>query len=201
MTLEIRWFFRGTYSNEISEWLEENDFKSKEQIDHYLITPEKFACFLGIKKSRGTFDIKHRSSFYEFQAVKESISGKAEKWEKWELPLIDYENYNFQGINLNQIKVAKARNIRKYNISFPGFTITPTDKRVKQGIQLEVTKIKISNENWWTIGIDCFEDDEKKQQEILQIVVSRFLQIFHKERLEMSNSLSYSEWLSKAKMK
>ena len=58
ISLEIRWFFKGECPNEITDWIKSKDCESKEQADQYLILHEEHSSFIGVKKSRGTFDIK-----------------------------------------------------------------------------------------------------------------------------------------------
>ena len=197
MSFEIRWFFEGSCSSEIINWMQAKNCKSKEQPDHYLLLPEEHSTFIGVKKSRGTFDIKYRKLFYELSVLNGDITGKVEFWDKCRIKLTDPENYSFQGISFEQVKIDKIRHTKAYDITLPNLEIKPSEKDVDQGVKLELATIKTQRGDWWSLAFDCFANSTEKQRKIMEFGVGEILKDYEGPKLKIENSLSYPEWISR----
>ena len=197
ISLEIRWFFEGYCPTVITDWIKIKGCISEEQMDHYLALPEEHSSFIGIKKSRGTFDIKYRKQMYHFIMNNANIVGKVELWDKCMLKLNDPINYSFQGIAFDQVKIEKVRYKKGYNIDFPSLVVTPTTDNVIQGVKLEITTIDSKFGKWWSLAFDCFADTLEKQKEILHKGIENILLDYKGPKLTLENSFSYPEWISK----
>ena len=191
MSLELRWFFEGPLPKEISKWCLEKGFvKVSTRTDVYLLFP---SSDLGVKSREGKLQIKYLISPEEFLSADIQISGRMEIWSKFSLPLKDPSANPFQDVEGPQIAVKKERNSRRYEIDpFTGVS-TPSDKRVNQGIIVEITKLTVEGVKWWTMGFDALGE---KQKESLQLGVASVLKDYPGPKPLKENSLSYPKWLS-----
>jgi len=191
MSLELRWFFEGPLPDEISEWcLKKGFLKERTRTDTYLLFP---SSDLGVKLRDGKLQIKYLISAEEFHSEDHEISGKMETWRKSSLPLKDPSTNPFQDVEGPQIAVEKERDSRRYEVDPTKGIVTPSDKRVAQGIMIEVTKLTIEGIQWWTLAFDALGE---KQKECLQLGVTSVLKDYPGPKPQKEKSFSYPKWLS-----
>ena len=199
LVLELRWFIKGRCGEEILKRTKEKGFKANSQDDIYLTLPENHAKFIGVKSSRGTFDIKYKTKFYDITIDDIEVRGRVETWSKCNLDLKRPKGYKFQQFNIKKHKpvyVNKIRNTKSFEISYPDFKIEPV-KRVNQGIKFEITTIEANNTDWWSVAFDCFGEKEEIQKSILPIGIKEVLKDFPEIIPKLTESKSYPEWISK----
>lgn len=190
MSLEIRWFFDKTLTKEITEWGIANGLiKEEEHTDIYILFP---TSELGVKFSRGKLEIKYLKSADRFNLANNQVSGWAEIWMKSSVPLVIKQEMPFQNINILQHKVRKVRYTRRFELDPESKTLNPVDKKIDQGIKMEITKLIIETKKWWTLGIEAFGDN---LIDILEFGILNLMENAPIEKLKIEHSYSYPKWL------
>ena len=191
MSLEIRWFFNKSLAKDISEWSIDKDLKREdERSDIYILFP---ATELGVKFSRGKLEIKYLKSVEQFDLTRNKLSGWMESWMKSSVPLVNIQDNPFQNIKAPHYRVKKVRYTRRFECDPENRTLNPIDKRVHQGIKMEITSLKIETKNWWTLGFEAFGDNPIEN---LKFGISKLIENSLFENLKIEHSYSYPKWLS-----
>jgi hypothetical protein len=192
MSLELRWFFRGSLPESVLDWCLEKKFeKEKTRTDVYL---NLHNSDLGVKIRKGDkFEIKYRLFSEEFQSQDNQITGIVEKWKKTSIPLESDAVEPLKEIKAPQIAVKKTRYQKKFAYDPKTKKFEPSEERVKQGLIFEVTNLGATKEKgsafeYWTLGFDALGDN---QEEILEVGVPKFLDDFPLSRPKKPNSFSY----------
>jgi len=191
MSLELRWFFEGPLPDKVEEWLHKKEFEKETlRTDTYLLFP---SSELGVKIREGKLEIKYLVTAEEFHSEDSRISGRTEMWRKSSLPLKDPSTNHLQVIKGPQITVEKERYRRLYGINPSTKIVIPSNKKVAQGIIVEVTKLTIDGIQWWTIALDALGENQK---ECLQLGVKSVLNDYQGPKPKKEKSYSYPKWLS-----
>lgn len=192
---ELRWFFEGSIPQGLIEWREQQGFKGpKSQNDTYIYLPD--GVDLGIKMSRGEFQVKFKAENREYKSGNGDQTGQMELWVKRVIELKSDNTSIFSGLKGDPIYVEKERYQKRYEVNLENQTIVPVDGRVDVGIMVGVSSIKGKGKDWWTIGIDGLSDNVIEQIDLIElggkIVLDKHLDV----ELNIENSYSYPKWIS-----
>ena len=216
MPLEVRWFSKNMTDYELADkWFTSIDeiFEKECREDQYLFLPNSEDIGIKIRPSKDEegntkppkLEVKWRKKKYmDFDIIGNKISGTLEEWIKWGWVFINPPESTDTGIDFFSvlpngpgIKIKKWRVLRRYNYQDVSKSVEGinTDSG-KEGIQFEITKIKIysNNETWWSVG---FEGIGKKNNESeFRNTIQKILKDF-KIKLEKADSFGYPEWLKR----
>ncbi len=194
-TIEVRWFQQGQIPPEVWAWFGRIGPLPEEQpirVDHYLHLPDKDS--LGIKLREGRLEIKQRQRQVGVVRFHERVAGLVEQWRKWSFPLAHNEP-TVPGPDDAWIAVEKRRRLRRYQLIDGKHVETvavATD--AAQGCELELSRIKAADQQWWSLCFEAF-GDEAALQENLRQVVSHVLAAREPPVLKANASCGYPVWL------
>jgi hypothetical protein len=197
-TAELRWFYRGTLPEEISQWFQQDQLGEhleppEEREDLYLYSPK---CeYLGIKLRQGRLEIKWRQAELGFLRFENRVEGKAEKWGKWLCEDPTAEIFQPADVMRSWVRVKKVRSQRQYQV-LPGEAITavPVTESIDQGCSLELTQLVINGNTWWSLAFEAFGEDDCLMEH-LQAVANWVFKSYCKPKLQAEDSYAYPSWL------
>jgi len=150
---EIRWFFKGSISSNISKILAETSPDVYEsRTDYYLFIQ---GCDnVGIKIRNSRLEIKWRRDVQPYDEDKLNISGNIERWKRWEwtnqTASIEIEQLTNGGDVNPWVKVDKKRIQKKFNLRDNILVAVPSGE-LHSDFAMEVTELKSNGKSWWTI--------------------------------------------------
>lgn len=200
-TAELRWFKRGPLPPEILNWFQQNCLSThpeppEEREDLYLYYA---GCnYLGIKLRQGRLEIKWRNAELGIKRFGNSIEGKVEKWSKWLCE--DPTGQSFQPSDVIKkaewLTVKKERQQCKYQVlKSRVITSVPVSESIDEGCNVELTKLSINGEAWWSLAFEAFSKEDSLV-EYLQAVASWVFETYNGSKLQAENSYGYPKWLS-----
>jgi hypothetical protein len=165
------------------------------RVDRYLRLTEGDA--LGIKLREGRIEIKQRHRQYGTVRFRERVAGWVEGWRKWSfwLDRAQARPMSPTGPAESWIAVEKERRLRGYRVTAGGeVTALPAGQYAVGGCHVELTRVGVAGEEWWSLGLETFGDGPAAKENLLnlavQILVGDDLPI-----LEARDSYGYPEWL------
>ncbi len=158
---EIRWFF-GEENEHLIRWFNDQglDFDNvQSRFDYYHL--ESLKADLGIKLREGRVEIKQRYEGPQPGQLSKYCEGFYEVWIKWSFEIEEQDREQHEILNSGQndhwLKVEKQRLGIKLGLNEKNerkiFSISDI---LKQGCQLEYTKIQIEDKSWYTFGLEWF---------------------------------------------
>lgn len=196
---EIRWFFEGKIPINVTKSLEETGLDiSENRTDHYLLLQ---GCDnIGIKIRNSRLEIKRRRDVQPYDISQLNISGKIERWERWEwndkTACIEIEQLNYKDDISPWIKVDKKRWQKKFSVR-DNVLIPVPSQALYSDLAMEITELKSNGQSWWTIGFDLFTEQNRSLFEQL-IETCPVLQL--EVDLKKEWSFGYPRWLSQVVM-
>ncbi|MBE9224830.1 hypothetical protein IQ264_05025 [Phormidium sp. LEGE 05292] len=200
-TSEIRWFYQGTTPPAIENWfiadvLRENCQNLEEREDWYLLIP---GCeFLGVKLRQQRLETKLRVTELGIWQLRNNVIGAAEKWLKSTCEDGKIESLITPDVIAKGqwVKVEKVRSQIRYLVA-NDYSLTPTstDQTSQEGCNVELTKIIINDNHWWTLGFEASGTDDKLKDN-LETVAKKIFQTFPEQELNLVDSYAYPKWLS-----
>ena len=198
LTAELRWFYRGTLPEAVSQWFEhqlgEHLAPPEEREDFYLLSP---GCeYMGIKLRQGRLEIKWRRAELGVLSFGDRVEGKAEKWGKWLCEDPTEESFQPTTVVEKWLRVKKVRSQRQYQV-LPGEAIiaVPITASIDQGCTVELTELDINDNSWWSLAFEAFSEDDCLMEH-LQAVASWVFKSYHQPKLQAQDSYAYPSWIS-----
>ena len=193
---EIRWFFQEN-SEIIARWFGIHGLefqKVSRRTDQYLIPTLKND--LGIKLREGRLEIKQRLAGPEEGSLYPNCSGFYEQWTKWGFMLPESNSFEPDTLGKSEhdqwLEVSKMRlaiNIGQDNQG--KVQIYDLGKPLSVGCQVEYTHLQITEENWYSFGLEWFGNQWLElPNEILSDLLEDIV-------LPVSNSSGYPGFLLK----
>lgn len=192
-TLELRWFVRGTPTNEVEHWFNvdcpgELLGSPEEREDLYLYVPE--CDYLNIKLRQGSLEVKWRKAELGILQCGECWEGKAEKWLKWICNDPDQQSMMPANVAKERawVAVKKMRSQRHY-----------------QGMTYELTQLSVKNDNWWSIALEMVipaanrsdSHNTAQAKHRFEAIVNQVSQTYREPKLECDRSFAYPTWLAR----
>ena len=195
---EIRWFSL-THHQKISDWfLNYNQHFSitKPRIDFYLPMPDHHD--MSIKLREGNVEVKQRTGDPKLQQLTNQATGYNENWVKWAFNIKEEDTLAKAIISENTyswIEVYKERLGIKFTATEKGDIIIKDirDMSLPFGCQIEYTRLRIHNKEWFTFGVEWFGEKS------IEPGTNIFSEILGDTNLTKEESYSYAQFLSKYK--
>jgi hypothetical protein len=156
---------------------------------------------LGLKLREGRLEIKWRRNFNRFVGAGGRVQGQAEDWSKWvwtdtsantARQIEDSIRHDSQ---TPWIEVAKERLQIKHAFVGSRFSAATLDDHVEQGCTIELTKVGVHDQWWWTVALDVFGQRGEAAIILHQRAETLFTD-YPGPDLRLENSYSYPQWLS-----
>lgn len=203
-TIEVRWFIRGIPPIRVQNWFKFEcpgklfgELETRKDLyaciqANYL---DKFARFsshqltleeVNLKLRQGNPELKLRQQkfgTYKFSHSKHlhTCKGNVEQWYKFEpQELTDFNLLNGNLLDeFNWVSIDKER-----------------EQKIEQGVKIELTRLKIDGEYWWSIAFEMTQDYRGEQPNSrFKEVVTTACQTYYEGKLSAINSYGYSQWL------
>jgi hypothetical protein len=162
---EVRWFFEGDIPQAVGKWFKASKLRAaaEKRTDTYLIYPNATSC--GVKFRENKFEIKVLAEDLGVKKLAANVVGAVEIWEKWSTKgkSIDQFRQEVTGDAAIWLAVKKKRITRKY--SADGASIKEVDASGRDGFaddgcNVELTRVKIHQNTYWSIAFDSFGEGE-----------------------------------------
>jgi hypothetical protein len=197
---EVRWFYKGQVPGQVWAWFAEGEHLPSEQVprvDYYLHIEETDS--LGLKLREGRVEIKQRHCQYGVVRVRERVAGMMEHWRKWSLPLAE-AGADWATILKpapSWIGVEKGRWLRKYQMVADGrVAAIPADEVLGQGCGVELTRLRVAGDAWWSLGFEAFGDESSLREDLVYVMDHFFARGSVPLSFEARNSYGYPRWLT-----
>lgn len=153
----MRWFFKGGVPAAVERWFAAGLPQAEPwREDRYLILPG--LVDMGIKAREGRLEIKGRTAVAGRHAIAPGIDGIAERWCKWSYDAALAER--FCGLaSQASVVVGKGRVRRRFLLAPNGAQATAEDARDRRGFALELTRIRLARDAYWSLVIEAAPDD------------------------------------------
>jgi hypothetical protein len=218
LTMEVRWFYKEGL---LKPTFDLHKFrkgdpsldqrKGKIRTDFYLSLPsveslgtklrgEEDQSERGTSKKEINLEVKSRQREYGIITFPNGQTGRLEYWSK---SAFSTESTNPQIFDLLQaennawIVVTKERYLRLYEV-VAGKEVHsfPLEKRCTGGCRVELTKLTVHQQNWWTLGFEAFGETEEAMTNNLKLSAHAFFTQTAWEGLEEKDSSVYPQWLN-----
>jgi hypothetical protein len=153
---------------------------------------------LGIKLREGKIEVKPRLRQHGVVTLHERVSGLVEEWRKWSYELADTgtDSTHKRFPDSFWIGVDKVRTLCKYEVtSGREILAVPADAFPDEGGQLELTRLAVLGDEWWTMGFEAW-GQKCPMQENLNLVMGHVLADSEPPVFDAEDSYSYPKWLA-----
>ncbi len=199
-TVEVRWFARGKIPSNMSLWFEKVPGNSEPQptrSDSYLMLPDNDS--LGVKLREGRLELKQRQKKLGRFTWQDRVNGQVESWIKWGFPLASGAQ-SLQPASPALWKwavVSKTRVLKHFQAEVSGLvTAVSPATFLTTGCHLELARVSIQDQIWWTIGLEAFGAADFQKLAGLLDQVAELVFVGEMELgLETAVSCSYPQWL------
>ena len=155
-THEIRWFFKEPLEHFSSffERLPQGAATFEQRTDKYLIPVLQQG--VGVKIRANRIEVKSRIGNPVPVAIAPGLQGYRESWVKYGFDLqadqeIDFIPAESPG---DWLEVYKERWVTLVEVSHGNWCFHPTGTNPVNGVQLEYTRVRIQNRDWYTFGLE-----------------------------------------------
>lgn len=153
LSAEMRWFWRDTPPIGLLEQFgggvgNDLDSRAELRIDRYLHDPLQNEIGIKLRGGKPGVEIKGLVKTVASKAVR-PFTGNIEIWAKWtsqSLPLAS---------NLTTA-IDKSRWLRKFSTDMKSAREITMNDRPDEGCNVELTRIHLPDEEWWTFGLESF---------------------------------------------
>ena len=191
---EIRWFDKEE-NKIITKWFSDLGIKFSNinpRTDFYLQIPDRVD--MSIKLREGNVEVKQRSGQPELFELTNSAKGYLENWVKWSF---DVEANDSEATSIikekryNWIEVYKERLGVKMTLKQDdSLKIHNIKEILPAGCQVEYTKLKIKNKEWFTFAVEWFGDS------FFELNKLHLDAILGETAVRENNSFGYNEFLN-----
>ncbi|QDZ40697.1 hypothetical protein FRE64_12490 [Euhalothece natronophila Z-M001] len=178
-TLEMRWFKWGEIPLSLRQWFERDCAgtwlgTAQTRTDWYL-RPIAPCNYLNLKFREGRLEMKWRQQALVKFSLHQQWEGVAEKWIKW---LCEEESLKeFSPEDQVWVAVEKSRQQRQFILSLDSVC------------NIELTALRVQDQKWWTLGLECTGDLESLHTIALQVSENC------PETLTDAEAAAYPHWL------
>jgi hypothetical protein len=190
ITCEMRWFFEGGLPSAAERWFAAGRPRAEPwREDRYLILPG--VADMGIKAREGKLEIKGRTAVLGTHTIAPEIEGIAERWCKWSYDTALAERLCGPSMQ-ESIAVGKQR-VQRHFLLEPTAQEMPERGPDRRGFSLELTRIRLAEDAYWSLGVEAAPDDPTLLVDLLR-ALRDVLQGFPLA-LPQARSRSYPGWL------
>lgn len=192
-TWEVRWFCAGEPDAAAVALFPEFDWHDiGKREDIYVRLSD--STDLGIKHREGRFEVKGRRLVVPNVQFAPGATGHLEQWVKWTSDGAELEPL-FQRATDEMdlgIRVRKQRIQRQFRLGDLPEEVAG-DRNPGRGSNLELTRLEVRGQRWWSLGIEAFPDDSEVPGQVVQLAVDLFGDAL---QLSGERSKSYPAWLA-----
>lgn len=204
---EIRWFYPGSIDAKVVEWFTnqfyfQGNMSTEERTELYLITGNE-SVSPKFRGGKARLELKYRTGQKEFIACDNNLSGRIESWEKWEWNYSEDKQQEIKDAFLEtskgepRVEVYKQRKQRKFKIAEDGsIQAADMEERLDIGCVLEITKLRVNGQDWWTLAFDVFSKNGSAV-ELFPKSICQILQDYPIKLPQVKDSYAYPVWLAK----
>jgi hypothetical protein len=208
---ECRWFFEGEVDDDVVDWFRERrpweqsrdlgppKWPERARVDRYVMIPNNHE--IGIKwrgepveGEEAQLEVKGKVVSLGVQTLAPGVTGVVERWIKWAC-----SGEVMQASRL--LDVEKRRILRKvrFDPSAADIEVPPTGagSYVDRGLQIELTRLSLAGDRFWTLGFEGFPDSSDLREEFSQSVSLFLRELPGSLTLSSETSFSYPEWLAR----
>ncbi|MBD2104982.1 hypothetical protein [Leptolyngbya sp. FACHB-261] len=212
-TTEVRWFQPGRLPEAVEQWFQQGFQQglqqdgsemasilpsiSESREDLYLSMPALLGLDnLGIKLRQNKLEVKWRTRELEPLCLKD-CQGKLEQWLKWSHGQPVVTQFLTKSFNQTLIQIHKVRTVRRYQLhTDPVLIEIPTNETAQPGCNVELTKLTVRGDIWWSLGLEASGQDVSHIQH-LQTVLEQSMQTYPGIKLQLQDSYAYPVWLQR----
>ena len=191
-TLELRWILPGELPDAAASWFDRFPAVVESRVDVYL--PPLGGLSVKVRGG-GPFEVKVYRGSPGFLDVAERAHGRMEYWQKWSFPFDPPAQYSDEPAGWN--KVHKTRRVSRFWLSGESARTRPPGLSEEPGCAVELTKVGVRGEAWWTLGFEATGPPETLRRELEAAATLVFAQTPSTGlKFGIDDCRSYAEWLS-----
>ncbi len=192
-TSEIRWFFKDPKPG-VEKWLgllDTHRLTREHRTDSYLYLPQRDD--LGIKVREGRLEVKYREDPPRPKKIARGCEGYLETWVKYGFELAPGKPVDeiLTGQDPIWSEVRKSRTALLIHQTNPRLEYGPLQFGNKTAIQLEYTRIEVSQKIWYTLGLEWPASIDPELPE------SFFTEILGGGSMSLDESMGYAAFLQR----
>ena len=198
-TVETRWFGHGQAPNEVLAWFSSFEGAPEQQPlrrDHYLQPVDGDG--LSVKIRQGALEVKQRQRVYGSTRLHRSVVGLVEGWIRWRFPLENPEPPVPGDLSKGSgwLAVDKERQLRRYQVTSEAVVqITTPQGTADSGCAIELTKLRVGGNSWWTVAFEATGDSAGIYEQLL-VVTNHLFEAAKPPPLAAADSHGYPHWLA-----
>lgn len=210
-TCECRWFFDGEIDDDVVDWFrnrkpwrQSHDLGSLEwpgrvRVDRYAMIPNNRD--IGIKwrgepveGGGGPLEFKAKVASLGVQKLAPGVTGVVERWIKWTC-----DGEAMQASRLLDVEKRRILRTVRFDGSTDHLEVPPGDSGscVYRGLQVELTRLSLAGDSFWTLGFEGFPDSSDLREEFARSVPVFLRELPHALTLSSETSFAYPEWLAR----
>jgi hypothetical protein len=195
----MRWFYSGSIPPEILNWFELTADAPEDQplrVDRYLQLTDDDS--LGIKLREGRLEVKRLQGVKGIVHLHERVAGRLEHWCKWIYDAVDADGKHLETLFPGSawIAVEKDRILQRLRLTGKEWSVVPPANEPDwQGCDLELTRIHVGGQEWWTLGFEAYGSEPTLKENLIS-ASSQVFAIAEPPALRTEDSLSYPGWLA-----
>lgn len=150
---------------------------------------------MGIKVREGRLEVKRQYGKVVVKRFHPRVEGQLEGWRKWglDLNLVDQPADSLAA--RNWLPVTKSRSLCTFQfLNGRWRPVSLSIAQVHSGCEMELTKLRIRGQSWWTIAFEAFGLEQDLQAALLS-VTGQIFRAYNPPELTTKNSFSYPKWL------
>ncbi len=160
-TTELRWFVPGSLPADIGSWFTGSTGVLEERIDTYLLDGRGD---IGVKRRfRQTVELKVRQSLEGRIEFGDGLAGSLEVWRRWSPAEVLVEH----SAGERWVDVHKSVVKRRFLPDGTEVAFSPVLEATGAGCDVEVTRITVDDDHWWTFAFAAFGPPEARREALL----------------------------------
>lgn len=197
---EIRWFYQEPLPKEMLYWFQSKQSEGERE-DRYLLFDG--CASVGVKirggQEKNLFEIKALRAEPETMLLPGGVSGRTDCWVKqsfddsalcdW-LKKLRQENDGWE-------VVKKERWLRKFSLDQSTLMEVPTGEKPTEGCNVELTRIAVGEQQWWSFAFEAFGRHECVQGNLCVAANYFFSRHPPIRAFRLADSQSYPAWLAR----
>ena len=191
-SLEVRWIFPGQLEAAVAGWFGRFPARTESREDTYLLDPPLRGLSVKVRGG-GALEVKVYRESPGILEVAGRAYGRLEYWQKWSFPFSPLSpRSDPPGWRL----VRKRRRISRFSLASRTIVATAAGLGQQPQCEVELTEIRISGQDWWTLGFEATGPADLLRSELEATAALVFAHTLPGGVEPGSNeSRSYAEWL------
>ena len=131
--------------------------------------------------------------------VSSTVHGRSDTWVKWSFGTDGFAPWVDAIVSSEPTWVTahKERMLRKFDLDGDMVAEVPIDQRPVDGCNVELVRLAVGRDVWWTFGFESFGPRERVRANLLT-VLSHWFKTPAPVSLDTTNSVPYSAWAAGA---